>query len=241
MIDSSNVTRRSLLMELCDLLTERILSGGWQPGFALPNEHELAREYGVNPDAVRKVLCRLQADRLVRRCQSQGTFVVESLSGRNAMRVNDIRNRAGTRVDNVSELLGQSADPPSELERRELRLPPGETVLRTRRLRRQQGAPFMYEEACLAMSRIPGALQSGATGDYDILALARMQGVQLARASEMVSLVEASPDVATLLDVEPGTTVLRLERVIFSASGDPIEWRVGFCHLESKGYFAEMH
>ena len=99
----------------------------------------------------------------------------------------------------------------------------------------------MYEEACLAMSRFSGAFRNRKAGDYDILALARKHHIHLAHASELVSLVEASPDVAILLEVEPGTTLLRLERVIVSATGDPIEWRVGFCHLGNKSYFAEMH
>jgi GntR family transcriptional regulator len=232
--------RRALYLELSDLLAERIVSGGWRPGFALPSEHELASEYGVSSGTVRKALDALQADHLVRQCPGRGALVVEAQPGRNVMQLNDIRGHTGKRIDNVSELLSQTVDQATEDEQRELRLLPGEGVLRTRRLRKQHGAPFLYEETCLAISRFTD-FQSDAASDYDILALAWRHGFHLPRASEKVSLANASSEVAALLEVQPGTTLLRLERLIFAASGDPIEWRVCLCHSTGKSYVAEMH
>jgi DNA-binding GntR family transcriptional regulator len=240
MVNSSNLVRRAQILRLFDLLTERIVSGSWQPGFTLPNERELAREYGVSPDAVREALCRLQDGWLVRRCSSQGTLVVEALPGQHSMRLNDVSGHAGKRVDNISEVLSQTVGRPSEDEQRELRLPPEEGVLRTRRLRKQHGAPFMYEEACLTMNRFPG-LRSGEAGDYDILNLAWRHGLHLPRASEKVWLAEASPEIVALLEVDADTALLRLERVIFAAGGDPIERRIGFCHLAGESTIAERH
>ena len=105
MIEFSPPTQRALFLELCYFLTKRIVSGAWRPGFILPNERELAREYGVGPGTVRKVLRRLQADRLVRP-SSRGMFVVELANTQAAIRLNDIRSRAGKRIDNASVLLG---------------------------------------------------------------------------------------------------------------------------------------
>lgn len=66
-------------------------------------------------------------------------------------------------------------------------------------------------------------------GDYNIIALARRHGVDLGRACERATLVDAPPEVAGLLDVAPGASLLRLDRVVFTVGAVPLEWRVGLC------------
>ena len=127
----------------------------------------------------------------------------------------------------------------NDLERERLQLSAGETVLRTRRLRRHRGHPVMLEEACLALARFP-VMGNDGLADYRIVALAKKCGVHLARASERVSLVEATPEIAQLLGVEPGKPLLRLDRVVFSMAGQPVEWRVAVCNLKEKFYLADM-
>lgn len=47
---------RALFLQVRDAFAERIASGDWKPGFALPNEGDLAREMGVSSGTVRKAL-----------------------------------------------------------------------------------------------------------------------------------------------------------------------------------------
>jgi DNA-binding GntR family transcriptional regulator len=62
----------------------------------------------------------------------------------------------------------------------------------------------------------------------DIIELAQRHGLTLGRASERVSIVPASTDVARHLRIAPGTDVVKLDRVTETADGTPIEWRVAF-------------
>jgi GntR family transcriptional regulator len=66
-----------LYYQLQETLKERIESGRWRPGDALPSEPALARAYGVSRVVVRQALAILEDDRQVIRIQGRGTFVAE--------------------------------------------------------------------------------------------------------------------------------------------------------------------
>ena len=230
-----------LYLQVRNLLAERIAAGLWAPGTMLPNEQELARELGVSPGTVRKALDSLEQDRLLLRRQGRGTFVADQASTELAARFSNIRSATGQRIVGDLQLLSQVKDTATAIEQERLDLKAGEAVVRTTRLRRDQARLFMYEQACLAASRFPG-IEGADVGSYSISALAQRYGVHLAKASERVSLAEASPEVARWLAVALQTPLLKLDRLVFAMSGQPVEWRVGLCHLpEDTAYLGEMH
>lgn len=128
------------------------------------------------------------------------------------------------------QLLAQARGAATAVERERLQLNCGQMVLRTTRLRRERGRVFMYETAFLAIDRFPG-LTGADVGNYTILAIARRCGVRLMQARERISVVQALSEVARRLDVAPQSALLKLDRVILAASGEPVEWRVSLCHL----------
>ena len=145
-----------LYTQVRNLLAKRIAAGIWTPGSMLPNEIELARELGVSPGTVRKALDILERDRLVLRKQGRGTSVIDQGLGDVAARFSNIRNEGGRRIAGDMELLSQTSGAATDDEARQLQLNAGEPVLRTSRVRRYQGEPFMHEEASLALTRFPG-------------------------------------------------------------------------------------
>ena len=50
-------------------------SGEWKPGSAIPNESDLAREFGVSAGTMRKALDLMEGEHLLTRRQGRGTFV----------------------------------------------------------------------------------------------------------------------------------------------------------------------
>jgi DNA-binding GntR family transcriptional regulator len=63
-------------------------------------------------------------------------------------------------------------------------------------------------------------------GACDILSLARRCGIRLAHARERLSVVAAGPEVAHHLGVDRHVPLVRLDRVVFAVTGEPLEWRV---------------
>lgn len=234
------ICKTPLYTQVRDRLAERIQTGQWKCGSPLPNEMELAKELGVSPGTVRKALRQLGADRLVVRRQGRGTFVLDQASGELAIRFSNIRTVHGQRIPEDVQLLEQCCAVANEREREHLKLPPGDAVIRTRRLRSQDGRPFMYEEASLAVGLFPG-LNTGSVGNYPISALAQSCGLHLGKAIEHVTVGQATRVAAGHLAVDLHAPVLLLNRVVYSISGREVEWRLGFCDLaDQQMYVARM-
>ena len=239
MASSVGFARQPLYVQLRNLLAQRISDGVWKPGNCLPNEQDLAREFNVSPGTARKALDALEAERLVIRRQGRGTFVTDRASGEMLLRFGNVREKGGTRIASDMQLIEQATGPANDIEQERLQLEAGKAVLRTQRVRRNQGRVFMYEEVCLAICRFPGCETSGVR-NYSISALAQEYGVHLGCASEKVSLAKPSPEIAKRLAVEPGKSLLKLDRIIFTMDGQPVEWRIGLCDLKEEFYLADM-
>ena len=236
----ANLTRRPLYLQVCDLLAERIAAGEWKPGGILPNEVDLARELGVSTGTVRKALDKLEVNRMVVRRQGLGTFVVDHGSQEMAVRFDRFHHGDGKRVWGQTQVLERAVYRATEEEQTQLRIRSDEAVLRTRRLQRQSGRPFVLELASVAISRLPGFEPNGSE-DCPITSLAQRYGVHLAHASERIFLAPTTPEEAKLLLVEPGNMVLKLDRLIFSIEHRPVEWRLALLSDTDRcQYFATM-
>jgi GntR family transcriptional regulator len=105
---------------------------------------------------------------------------------------------------------------------------PNSRVLRVTRIQQDDNKrPIAFEEAVLALERFPGLVANG--GDVpDIVELAQRHGLSLGRATERLSIVHATKDVASRLQIGAGTDVLKLNRIVATVDGEPVEWRVTF-------------
>jgi DNA-binding GntR family transcriptional regulator len=76
--------------------------------------------------------------------------------------------------------------------------------------------------------------------DHRIVGLAQLYGILLGKAEERITIAAAPPGIADTLRVAPDTSVMRLDRLLLTLDGQPVEWRVAYCHLVSGYYLAEI-
>ena len=104
-------------------------------------------------------------------------------------------------------------------------------VLRVTRLRHDdQDRPVALETVVLVLKHFP-VLEGDGGVIPDICELAQRYGLSLLRTAERVGIVPAAGDIALHLGIAVGTKVLKLDRVVETAGGVPIEWRVSFNRL----------
>ena len=126
--------------------------------------------------------------------------------------------------------ITQTAEMANLVERAKLALCSSQArVLRVTRVRYDAPyhPPVALEEVVLALDRFSGLVPNG--GDLpDIIELAPRYGLSLGRATEWVSVIQATKAMALHLGITTGSNVLRLERIAETVDGAPLEWRVAF-------------
>lgn len=238
-ITTSRFSSRPLYLQARDALAERIAAGEWKPMTAIPNEADLAREFGVSPGTMRKALDMLEAERLLTRRQGRGTFVNDQSSAELAVRYNALRSRDGKHVSEEVELLSLAEQPVGAAEAQRLRLRSHEKVHHIRRLRCVDGKPFVLEDVAMPAALFPG-LSGEKAPSHRIVVLAQQYGILLGKGEERVTIAPASAEQASLLAVAPATPLLVLDRLVCTLDGRPAEWRLGYCNLGNRHYRAEF-
>ncbi|HET7156811.1 MAG TPA: GntR family transcriptional regulator, partial [Hyphomicrobiaceae bacterium] len=194
-IITSRFSTRPLYLQVRDALGERIAGGEWKPSTAIPNEGDLARQFGVSPGTMRKALDLLEAERLLTRRQGRGTFVNDQASEELAVRYSNIRGKDGAHVVGEVELLDVTEAAISEAECMRLRLRMHERVCRIRRVRLRDGKPYMLEDVAMPAALFPGLPENKAPS-HRIVVLAQQFGLLLGRGEERITIGSASPEVA---------------------------------------------
>jgi GntR family transcriptional regulator len=234
---TSHFSTRPLYLQLRDALAERVAAGEWKPGTAIPNESDLAREFGVSAGTMRKALDLLEDEHLVTRRQGRGTFVNDQSSDELAVRFCNVRKADGRKIVSQFRDVTVAEESADDMERARLQLSANDRVFRVRRIRLDQDRPFMVETLSLPTSMFP---ELKAADLPHVAELAQRNHILLGKAEERISVEAAGGDVAEALKMPAGTPVVVLDRVVFALDRRPVEWRVGRCNLAGGHYLAEM-
>jgi GntR family transcriptional regulator len=228
-----------LYLQLRDALAERIVRGEWKTGTIIPGEADLARELGVSKGTLRKALDLLESERLLSRRQGRGTFVLDPGSQGLAERFNAFRLSNGEVARGKTSTLAiiMAEANPSECAR--LQLVTNDQVYRITRLRLHQSKPFMIENASLSAALFPQLLERALTS-HRLVEIAHAYSVLLGNSEERIGVGTCSLAVAEALELAQGTHVLKLDRVIRTRDGRPVEWRRAECVLNGMHYRVDL-
>ena len=125
-------------------------------------------------------------------------------------------------------IIAQVANTASLIEWAKLALnAPHERVLRMTRLRYDTAdRPLAIEDVVLPLGRFFGLAPD--SDIPDLVELAKSHGLSLGSATERVSIVPATKEVALHLEITVGADVMKLDRIAETVDCEPIEWRVTY-------------
>lgn len=239
LVSPSKFSTRPLYLQVRDALASRIAGGEWKPNAAIPNESDLAREFGVSSGTMRKALDLMEGERLLTRRQGRGTFVNDQSSEELAERFSNIHAIDGERIAGESKMLSVVQAPASSAECARLRLRADDKVWRIQRVHLHRGVPFLVEDVAMPAVLFPD-LDAQEVFNHRIVVLAQQYGILLGRGEERVSIGTASPSVAETLSLKAGAPILVLDRLVHDLDGQAVEWRLGMGHFADKYYLAEI-
>ncbi len=234
----SSAAYSPLYQQIKSLLLQSLDRGEWKPGESIPSEVELAARFQVSQGTVRKAIDELAAENLLLRRQGKGTFVATHHEAKVRFRFLRLTPDDGKQPVSGSQILDvRRVKAPVDVARA-LDMRASDVVVNLRRLLSFDQVPTILDDIWL-----PGAAFKGLTAE----SLARYRGplyalfesefgVSMVRAEEKIRAKAAGPEAAQLLQVEPNSPLLQVERVSYTYGDRPMELRRGLYVTERFHY-----
>ncbi|UXU75384.1 MULTISPECIES: GntR family transcriptional regulator [unclassified Paracoccus (in: a-proteobacteria)] len=205
----------------------RIVDREWRQGDRIPDEAELAVEFGVARATVNKALQTLAEEGLLDRKRRAGTHVTVNPARKATLTIPIVREQieqAGMVYSH--RLVAQRRSPlPADVARR-MALPQGQPLIHLRTVHFGDDRPFQIEDRWLNPEAAPG---SDAVDFQRINANEWLvRNFPWSRADMAFSAENANARDARLLDTRPGTALLILERTTWNDLGAITSVRLAF-------------
>ena len=228
----------SLYMQIKEHLVAKITKGEWPPGNIIPSEVNLALEFGVSQGTVRSAITELVENNVLTRRQGRGTFVSNHDSHRALFHFFHIADNKGHKVLPDSNVINRRRKRASRMEASKLQLAAGTDVVRIERVRNISARPTIAETITLPADPFTDL---GVAGNFDLPntlyeLYEKRYGITVHSADEQLRAVAASKREASLLNLEPGTPLLEIERIALSLDRTPIELRISRCNTKNHHY-----
>jgi GntR family transcriptional regulator, histidine utilization repressor len=189
----------------------RIRDRRWPPGAMIPNEADLALEFGCARATVNRALRDLASAGVLDRRRKAGTRVAEAPVRRAVLSIPLIRDEvAGLGQSYGYALLSRVLALPPPPIRAALALPPDTQALHVRALHLAGGSPFALEDRWINPTAAPGVLEA----DFTTLSANEwlVRHAPFTSGQLSFSAISAQTDIATQLACLPGTALFRLDR-----------------------------
>jgi len=219
-----NESAQPLYAQIKDIIKQRIIDGEYAVHERLPSESEMMKVFGVSRITVRQALRDLHTDGLVFSVQGKGTFVSRPKA------VQDIQNLKGfgeamtpqgyetsTRVVSVQEIRipGEVAEA--------LDLNRNSNIIELTRIRYLNREPISLDHSFFPIEIGKELLGRDLTQDVFPM-LENECGIELGHAELKIEAITATKDLSEKLNVGVGSSILRIQRLVFSKSGVPIDF-----------------
>jgi len=228
------------------VLRERLEDGRFAA--RVPAEMDLVKEFGVARVTVRRALGQLVADGLIERSPGRGTVTLAK-DTTHAMRGSPPRQRVHLTglLENIVNMGLRTAVkvvqfevlPASEQVARQLEVARNTLVQKAVRVRSTGDGPLSH-----ITTHVPQVIASGfgrrELGKKPILMLLEESGVQIGRARQSISAKLADVAVARLLDVDVGSALLAVQRLVFDVNERPVQWLQGLYRPDRYQYDMQL-
>lgn len=195
-----------------------------QPGDPLPTEKELQELYGVSRAPVRQALGRLETEGYIQRTPGRGT-VVAVRTNFPQVNLSGFAHFYNERADRIKSRTLSMETVPADLEvAAHFGLEPGTQVLRVNRVRMVEEQVTACMHNYFTMPDINAALPDSGT-EYFSLQQFIWQNLQREEVEVQEDLVATlvTPELAGVMELEPGTPVLFVTRRGWDEDHSPVE------------------
>ena len=222
-------------------LRSQVLNGQYPAEVALPTEAQIATQYSVSRQTVRRAFQDLVAEGLVFRVPGRGTFAMPP-NGRYLRHFGSVEDLMGLSADSDMQVLLPLRDSIHPTAAGRLRLPDDHVAKMTfARLHNQE--PFSHTSVYLPpyvraqLGEVRELTTPGTVSQATVIGLLdQVMDARIQDAEQSITVARATPDVASSLGLPLDTPLLRADRMYFDTSGNPVELAVSHFHPDRYSY-----
>lgn len=208
-------------------LRRRIQSGELPPGYVLPPEYDLCRDYGVSRHTIRTALARLSADRLIARGAGRGTVVLPQsnrvrfyLDRSFTQQMAELGRKARSRVISAEVGRVDEGDPEAVWAEK------GAPCFRLERLRFGDDEPIGVQKTLVLTHRCPDLQKHDFANESLYAILSREYSLAVTRIHHTVGAAVADARDAELLEIGEGAPLLVVNTTAFLGESEVLEHTV---------------
>ena len=217
----------------------RIVGRVWTPGMRLPNEFDLAAEFGVSQGTIRKALVALENRGLILRSPGRGTIIARTTEHDRSIAFFRLRDKAGQMAvpEPLSESVGRRAATKAERALFDADVTDVHTI---ERVRQYDGAPFVFEQMRLPVGLCPGLDADAPLPIRSTLIFRKDFGLSIMATEESISATVARAKESRLLNAAAGTPLLRVERRARDLADRVVELRTSLILTDRATYRVDL-
>jgi GntR family transcriptional regulator len=239
MISEASRARPRLYARVGETLRREIAGGRFADTEILPGERELSALLEVSRTTLRRAISDLVVEGVLYHRHGAGTFIRRALPrvdqplSRLTGFTQDMRLRGFLAS---SRVLERGVFLPTPEEAMMLGVGLNEAIIRLSRLRLASDVPMAIEHAVIPQRYIPDPAMVGASL-YDALEARNFRPVRALQRLRAMVLSEAD---AALLDVQPGSPTLYIQRIAYLLDGRCVEFTRSYYRADTYDFISEM-
>ncbi|MCC5927163.1 MAG: GntR family transcriptional regulator [Bacteroidetes bacterium] len=202
---------------------QQIREHNYKPDEKLPSENELATKFDVSRVTIRRALQSLESNGLIYRCQGLGSFVSNTRTPHNLVRLTDFNEdmvRAGMTAS--SEVRNFTTVEASEALAQALDVEPGQLVVQIDRLRLGNGEPIAFDSTWMPVFYGQLIKKEALEKQTIYRILEESYDIQIIRGTYHITADVAVEGLCRELHAPPGSPLLRIDRSTYTIGDKPV-------------------
>ena len=238
--NNSGLAFQPLYKQVEEHVTQLIVKQRWKPGEMLPNEFQLAEEFGVSQGTVRKALNSLTDANVVTRRQGVGTFVSEHTVQQGLNRFFPLVADGQLPTLPIAQQLSVTLIKADNHLRERLQLNQNERVIQLKRLRLLNKVNCIHENIFLPEKYFPGLEREEMVPQPLYHYYQTQYGLTVHKTQDSIKASLSSDEDAELLGIHTGEPILQVSRITHSLDGRVMEYRCSRCRSDHYHYLVEI-
>lgn len=236
----SGLAFQPLYKQVEEHVTQLIVEQRWKPGEMLPNEFQLAEEFGVSQGTVRKALNTLTQSKVLTRRQGVGTFVSEHTGNQALYRFFPLVEDNQAPQLPEAEIIAFELQTPTKNIAEQLNLGADDKVIFLSRKRLINQVACLLEDIYLPEKYFPG-LHEMPELPHTLYHFYQLNfNLTVHKTTDRIKAISANQRDAENLEVKVGDPILMFTRLTRALDGKLIEFRINHCRSDNYHYLVDL-